>query len=166
MSAEERRIEKVYFDINPLFHLDPRSPSSPNPFALCPAADALRNDRIATMLQTRQERDQRALNEALNEFRALHQQPSSRREWDLYDPDYLKKDKPARVHDDDPRCGISSIQKFDGEDLNSKVSHGPFLTHLWCLWSFLNSIMAIYCSLVSCWNNIISCKKYKIMWLK
>ncbi|KAK3794035.1 hypothetical protein RRG08_028467 [Elysia crispata] len=85
------------------------------------AADALRNDRIATMLQTRQERDQRALNEALNEFRALHQQPSSRREWDLYDPDYLKKDKPARVHDDDPRCGISSIQKFDGEDLNSKA---------------------------------------------
>ncbi|GFS19303.1 RIB43A-like with coiled-coils protein 2 [Elysia marginata] len=85
------------------------------------AADALRNDRIATMLQARQERDQRSLNEALNEFRSLHQQPSSRREWDLYDPDYLKKDKPARVHDDDPRCGISSIQKFDGEDLNSKA---------------------------------------------
>ncbi|GFO15542.1 rib43a-like with coiled-coils protein 2 [Plakobranchus ocellatus] len=85
------------------------------------AADALRNDRIASMLQMRQERDQRALNEALNEFRALHQQPNSRREWDLYDPDYLKKDKPARVHDDDPRCGISSIQKFDGEDLNSKA---------------------------------------------
>lgn len=63
----------------------------------------------------------RALNQAINEFRALHQQPSSRREWDLYDPDALKKDKPARVHDDDPRCGISSIQKFDGEDLNGKV---------------------------------------------
>lgn len=85
------------------------------------AADALRNDRIACMLQARQERDQRSLNEALNEFRSLHQQPSSRREWDLYDPDYLRKDKPARVHDDDPRCGISSIQKFDGEDLNSKA---------------------------------------------
>ncbi|RUS73971.1 hypothetical protein EGW08_018271 [Elysia chlorotica] len=85
------------------------------------AADALRNDRIASMLQARQERDQRSLNQALNEFRSLHQQPSSRREWDLYDPDYLKKDKPARVHDDDPRCGISSIQKFDGEDLNSKA---------------------------------------------
>lgn len=45
----------------------------------------------------------------------LHQQPDSRREFDLYDPDYLKKDKPARVSDDDPRCGISSIQKFDGK---------------------------------------------------
>merc|ERR1711976_1145797 len=45
----------------------------------------------------------------------------TRREFDLYDPDYLKKDKPARVTDDDPRCGISSLQKFDGEDLNNKA---------------------------------------------
>ncbi|CAF5156101.1 unnamed protein product, partial [Rotaria sp. Silwood1] len=26
---------------------------------------------------------------------------------------------PARVSDDDPRCGIASLQKFQGEDLNS-----------------------------------------------
>lgn len=58
---------------------------------------------------------------ALNEFRMLHQQPESRREFDLYDPDGLKKDKPARVSDDDPRCGISSLQKFQGEDLNNKA---------------------------------------------
>merc|ERR1712154_515293 len=32
-----------------------------------------------------------------------------------------KKAKPARVHEDDPRCGISSLQKFDGEDLNGKA---------------------------------------------
>lgn len=37
----------------------------------------------------------------------MHQQPDGRREWDLYDPDALKKDKPARVHDDDPRLTIS-----------------------------------------------------------
>jgi len=85
------------------------------------AADAVRNDKITSMLEKRQEHDVRNLNQALNEFRALHQQPSSRREWDLYDPDSLKKDKPARVHDDDPRCGISSLQKFDGEDLNNKA---------------------------------------------
>lgn len=85
------------------------------------AADAVRNDKITSMLDKRQEHDIRALNEALNEFRSLHQQPSSRREFDLYDPDGLRKDKPARVHDDDPRCGISSLQKFDGEDLNSKA---------------------------------------------
>lgn len=85
------------------------------------ASDAVRNDMIAELLQKRQEHDMRELNGALNEFRFLHQQPSQRREWDLYDPDHLKKDKPARVSDDDPRCGISGLQKFDGEDLNSKA---------------------------------------------
>ncbi|XP_067684543.1 RIB43A-like with coiled-coils protein 2 [Haliotis asinina] len=85
------------------------------------AADAVRNDLIAQLLEQRQEQDIRELNKAENDFRALHQQPENRREWDLYDPDALKKDKPARVCDDDPRCGISSIQKFDGEDLNNKA---------------------------------------------
>ncbi|XP_013411666.1 RIB43A-like with coiled-coils protein 2 [Lingula anatina] len=85
------------------------------------AADAVRCDRIAELLTKRQEHDIRQLNHALNEFRQLHQQPSNRREWDLYDPDSLKKDKPARVSDDDPRCGISGLQKFDGEDLNNKA---------------------------------------------
>lgn len=85
------------------------------------AADAVRNDKITQLLEKRQQTDEFELNRAMNEFRMLHQQPESRREFDLYDPDYLKKDKPARVSDDDPRCGISSLQKFDGEDLNSKA---------------------------------------------
>lgn len=38
-------------------------------------------------------------------------------EYDLNDPDALKKDKPARVGDDDARCGPASMQLFDGEDL-------------------------------------------------
>jgi len=59
------------------------------------AADAVRVDMIAELLQTRQQHDMRELNTALNEFRLLHQQPSSRREWDLYDPDALKKDRHA-----------------------------------------------------------------------
>jgi len=42
-------------------------------------------------------------------------------EWDLNDPDYLKKDMPGRVSDDDPRCGLASLQKFQGEDLNSRA---------------------------------------------
>ncbi|KAF6019463.1 RIBC2 [Bugula neritina] len=85
------------------------------------AADSERNDKIACMLQKRQEADIRELNKSLNEFRMMHQQPDGRREFDLYDPDYLKKDKPARVHDDDPRLTISGLQKFDGEDLNNKA---------------------------------------------
>ena len=67
------------------------------------ALDAIRNDKIAELLEARQQHDVRELNKALNEFRSLHQQPDGRREFDLSDPDYLKKDKPARVSDDDPR---------------------------------------------------------------
>lgn len=85
------------------------------------AADAVRNDKITQLLENRQQHDQRELDKALNEFRTMHQQADGRREFDIYDPDYLKKDKPARVSDDDPRCGIASIQKFDGEDLNNKA---------------------------------------------
>ena len=81
----------------------------------------IRNDKIASLLDKRQEFDEREMKRALNEFRALHQQPDGRREWDLQDPEYLKKDRPARVSDEDPRCGPASLQKFDGEDLNSKA---------------------------------------------
>lgn len=35
----------------------------------------------------------------------------------LQDPDALKKDRPARIGDEDPLLGPSSMQKFDGEDL-------------------------------------------------
>ncbi|VDM33751.1 unnamed protein product [Hydatigera taeniaeformis] len=82
--------------------------------------DAERNDKIAILLERRQQREQREMNRALNEFRLQHQQPSSRREFDLNDPDAKKKDRPARISDDDPRCGVSSIQKFVGEDLTKK----------------------------------------------
>ena len=90
------------------------------PFQFLPAADIIRNDKISELLQRRQEQDIRNLNKALNEFRDVHQQPEGRREWDLYDPEAKKKDKPARVSDDDPRCGLASLQKFDGEDLGGK----------------------------------------------
>ena len=77
-----------------------------------------RTDKICVLLQQRQEHDIRELNKEVNEFRVRHQQKDSCREWDLNDPDALKKDKPARVTDDDPRCGVASLQKFVGEDLN------------------------------------------------
>eukprot|EP00762_Andalucia_godoyi_P002427 ANDGO_02697.mRNA.1 hypothetical protein NAEGRDRAFT_83064 len=44
----------------------------------------------------------------------------SRREFDLYDPQAKQRDLPARVSDDDVRCGPSSLQKFAGEDLVQK----------------------------------------------
>jgi len=82
------------------------------------AQDMNRNDKVSLLLQKRQERDIRELNRAVNEFRMNHQRPEDRREFDIYDPEGKKKDKPARVSDDDPRCGVSSMQKFLGEDLN------------------------------------------------
>ncbi|KAK4473907.1 hypothetical protein MN116_003232 [Schistosoma mekongi] len=84
------------------------------------AADAVRSDKIACLFEKRQQDDERELAKNLNEFRFLHQQPESRREFDLYDPNALKSDLPARVSDCDPRCGVASLQKFDGEDLNLK----------------------------------------------
>jgi hypothetical protein len=41
----------------------------------------------------------------------------SRREFDLNDPKFKKKDLPARVGDLDTRNGVSGLQKFQGEDL-------------------------------------------------
>lgn len=45
----------------------------------------------------------------------------TRREWDINRPDGLKIDDPARVGDDDPRLGASSMQRFDGEDLSVRA---------------------------------------------
>uniref|UniRef100_H2YUK5 RIB43A-like with coiled-coils protein 2 n=1 Tax=Ciona savignyi TaxID=51511 RepID=H2YUK5_CIOSA len=84
-------------------------------------SDMVRNDKIVMMLQKRQEQDIHNLDKSVNEFRDRYQRPETRKEFDLYDPDSKKKDKPARVNDDDPRCGVSSMQKFEGEDLNSKA---------------------------------------------
>ena len=47
-------------------------------------------------------------------FRAEQQNAASRREFDLYDPESKKKDQPARVSDDDPRCQVSGLQLFQG----------------------------------------------------
>jgi hypothetical protein len=54
----------------------------------------------------------------VNKF--LQDNPQLRREYDLNRPDALYIDKPARIGDNDERCGISSIQKFVGEDLGEK----------------------------------------------
>lgn len=55
----------------------------------------------------------------LDDFRLTQQLKPSTREWDLNRPEYLKEDLPARVGDDDPRCGTSSLQRFAGEDLTA-----------------------------------------------
>ncbi|KAI8801938.1 RIB43A-domain-containing protein [Cladochytrium replicatum] len=61
----------------------------------------------------------RRTDRAVNDFRAAHQNPWQRRDFDLYDPDAKKKDLPARVGDSDPRNSVSGCQIFEGEDLSS-----------------------------------------------
>ncbi|XP_018424640.1 PREDICTED: RIB43A-like with coiled-coils protein 2 [Nanorana parkeri] len=82
--------------------------------------DRQQYDKIAQMLEQREHEIARDLDKGVQKFREGQQQPETRREFDLYDPDALKKDRPARVSDHDPRCGPASLQKFAGEDLSEK----------------------------------------------
>ncbi|XP_015679062.1 RIB43A-like with coiled-coils protein 2 [Protobothrops mucrosquamatus] len=84
------------------------------------AAEMKQNDKILCLLDQRKERDAQILNKAVNEFRQNYQKPETVREYDLFDPQHLQKDTAAQLADNDPRCTISSLQKFMGEDLNSK----------------------------------------------
>ena len=47
------------------------------------------------------------------------QKKEHRREYDLNDPNGVRASLPARLGDDDPRCGASGLQKFSGEDLRA-----------------------------------------------
>lgn len=55
--------------------------------------------------------------QSLQTYRLTQQLPHTRREYDLNDPEALKKSLPARTEDNDPRIGVSSLQRFEGEDL-------------------------------------------------
>ncbi|KAJ3305802.1 Protein Tax-1 [Kappamyces sp. JEL0829] len=76
------------------------------------------NDEILSLMDDKVKLARRHQLEEINEYRKTHQQAHQRRDYDLYDPQSLKKDLPARIGDDDPRCGPSTLQQFDGEDLD------------------------------------------------
>ncbi|XP_011684604.1 PREDICTED: RIB43A-like with coiled-coils protein 2 [Wasmannia auropunctata] len=87
----------------------------------CQLDEALiRSSEHAVHLERRQEEERRRINREVESFRRVHQRAEDRRDYDLYDPEALKKSLPARVDDngDDPRLGAASAQKFDGEDRN------------------------------------------------
>jgi hypothetical protein len=58
---------------------------------------------------------------ALKSYRTFAQGKSTTREWDLNRPDAKRQEMPARLADDDPRCGPASLQKFAGEDLTVRL---------------------------------------------
>lgn len=53
----------------------------------------------------------------MNSFRQQQQQRQDGNDFDLFDPEGLKKSYPARLDDDDPRLSKSGGQLFIGEDL-------------------------------------------------
>ena len=60
------------------------------------------------------------MRQELNDYRNYYQKKEYSRDFDLFDPDGLKKSLPARLGDNDPRLTISGAQKFEGEDLGGK----------------------------------------------
>ena len=79
-----------------------------------------RTNQILELLDDQVSHDRKEQRHELEAYRKSYQQTPNRRDFDLYDPNALKKDLPARVNDDDPRCGISGMQRFEGEDLAYK----------------------------------------------
>ncbi|XP_039626117.1 RIB43A-like with coiled-coils protein 2 isoform X1 [Polypterus senegalus] len=82
------------------------------------AESMILHDKINCLLDDREKKDMYNLNKAINDFRSQFQKMEDRREFDLNDPQELKKDIPARIADDDPRLCVSGVQKMVGEDLD------------------------------------------------
>ncbi|XP_057663166.1 RIB43A-like with coiled-coils protein 2 [Diorhabda carinulata] len=76
-------------------------------------------DEVALILERKEKEERAKIQQEINNFRKNYQKPEDRREFDLNDPEFKKKQLPCRTHDDDPRLGISAAQKFEGEDLAS-----------------------------------------------
>jgi hypothetical protein len=74
-------------------------------------------DKQLKLLEMEKQRIKRGMEKEAKEFSLQNLHYEARREFDLNDPHAKKKDVPARIGDDDPRCGASSLQKFGGEDL-------------------------------------------------
>lgn len=69
------------------------------------------------MLSCPQER--RGINKEIESFRRVHQRAEDRRDYDLYDPEALKKSLPPRLDDDDPSLGAASAQKCVNSLINT-----------------------------------------------
>jgi hypothetical protein len=83
------------------------------------AQSAIMCDQIAMVCEHEKQQFARKLQQEAVEFSQKNLRKENRREFALSDPESLKKDRPAREGDDDPRCGPASIQKFDGEAIEA-----------------------------------------------
>lgn len=78
------------------------------------AAFMIKNDQTAQLLDAHTERTRSQINQDIQNFRQREQTFDSRREFDLNDPDSLKKSVPLGQN----HHGVSSLQSFIGEDAN------------------------------------------------
>lgn len=67
------------------------------------------------------EKRKRAVESDINYYRCRFQRKDQRREYDLNDPDFIRKSQPVRIADHDINLGISSAQIFNGEDLGERA---------------------------------------------
>ncbi|XP_050434717.1 RIB43A-like with coiled-coils protein 2 [Adelges cooleyi] len=71
-------------------------------------------------LDEQNRKKQKQIDLEILDYRRKHQAPETRREYDLNDPLQFKKGQPSRIDDHDPRVTVSSGQRFEGEEGNSK----------------------------------------------
>ena len=75
-------------------------------------------DKHAMVMQREVQQVRAARDKELEDYRSTYQKRDMRREWDLNDPKRVVGALPPRIGDTDPRTGASSLQKFEGEDLD------------------------------------------------
>ncbi|XP_026501263.1 RIB43A-like with coiled-coils protein 2 [Vanessa tameamea] len=80
------------------------------------AQQMIKDSNLAVVLEAREREERRRIGVEIDEFRQKYQRKEDRREFDLNNPDALKMQLPPRKSDGEP-VGLSSAQKFEGEDL-------------------------------------------------
>lgn len=76
-----------------------------------------RADRQLKLMEVEKQKLQRQMEIHCKNYSLNHLSFDTRREYDLNNPHAVRRGVPARLGDDDPRCGPASMQQFNGEDL-------------------------------------------------
>ncbi|XP_045778627.1 RIB43A-like with coiled-coils protein 2 [Maniola jurtina] len=80
------------------------------------AQQMIKDSNLAVVLGAREKEERRRIGVEIDEYRQRYQRKEDSREYDLNNPDVLKMQLPPRASDGEP-VGLSSAQKFEGEDL-------------------------------------------------
>lgn len=76
---------------------------------------ALLQDQVAQACESVKREVQRQRQKDVVDYSLTHLRKEQRREYSLSDPNQLRNELPARIGDNDPRLGKSSMQQFEGE---------------------------------------------------